>query len=151
LSGPLYVAVEQPCRPDVASVPLKANATGWLYQPPWSGPRAGVASVTVGGVVSTWMRFSALNLSPFIQSTSQLFAVPALELSADSVCTSQPDVLTTPSVGDHCHCSVTLVRYQALQSSGGAPPAVHVADSEFPLAGAAAVVATAAVAARHVI
>ena len=33
LAGPEYVTVEQPAMPDVASVPPKANFTGWLYQP----------------------------------------------------------------------------------------------------------------------
>src|SRR5262249_9452095 len=33
LAGPEYVTFEQPATPDVASVPPKANVTGWLYQP----------------------------------------------------------------------------------------------------------------------
>ena len=37
--------------PEVASVPLQVIPRGWLYQPPWSGPRAGVA-LTEGSVSS---------------------------------------------------------------------------------------------------
>ena len=52
LLGPEYVALEQLAIPEVASVPPKANETGWLYQPLWSGGRAGMAPVIVGGVAS---------------------------------------------------------------------------------------------------
>jgi hypothetical protein len=38
--------------PDVASVPLNAIPTGWLYQPFASGPLLGDAPVTEGGVAS---------------------------------------------------------------------------------------------------
>jgi hypothetical protein len=38
--------------PDVASLPLKVIATGWLYQPFESGPRLGDPPVTVGAVAS---------------------------------------------------------------------------------------------------
>src|SRR4051794_32895598 len=43
----------QPATPDVASKPVNPNVTGWLYQPLWSGGRAGTAPVTAGGVWST--------------------------------------------------------------------------------------------------
>ena len=39
--------------PEVASVPLQVIPSGWLYQPPWSGPRAGVA-LTDGSVSSNF-------------------------------------------------------------------------------------------------
>ena len=37
--------------PEVASFPLQVIPSGWLYQPAWSGPRAGVA-LTEGRVSS---------------------------------------------------------------------------------------------------
>ena len=107
----------------MASLPLKANWTGWLYQPPWSGPRAGVASVTVGGVVSMWIRAVVATVIPELHVTSQVFGVPDAALSDDSVTTSQPEVLlTVVSAGDHCHPNLTLERYQAVQLSAGALP-----------------------------
>src|SRR5262245_20292193 len=50
-SGPEYVAEVHEAIPDVASVPAKATATGWLYQPFASGARPGLA-FTLGGVPS---------------------------------------------------------------------------------------------------
>src|SRR5918996_5229527 len=38
LSGAEYVAVVQDSTPDVASLPVNATETGWLYQPLTSGP-----------------------------------------------------------------------------------------------------------------
>jgi hypothetical protein len=46
LSGPPYVTAEQESIPDIASLPLKLTATGWLYQPFLSAPRSGLALVT---------------------------------------------------------------------------------------------------------
>ena len=50
-SGPEYRAPAQPASPDVASEPVTATSTGWLYQPFASGPRAS-AAVATGGVAS---------------------------------------------------------------------------------------------------
>ena len=41
--------------PDVASCPVKPNATGWLNQSPLSGGRPRPGPVTVGAVRSMWM------------------------------------------------------------------------------------------------
>src|SRR5581483_10841182 len=51
VSGPLYVVDVHESIPEVASEPVNAIATAWLYQPFASGPRAG-AAVTLGGVAS---------------------------------------------------------------------------------------------------
>jgi hypothetical protein len=37
--------------PEVTSLPLQVIPSAWLYQPAWSGPRAG-AALTEGGVSS---------------------------------------------------------------------------------------------------
>ena len=133
------------------SLPLKANWTGWLYQPPWSEPRAGVASVTVGGVVSMWIRAVVATVIPELHVTSQVFGVPDAALSDDSVTTSQPEVLlTVVSAGDHCHPNLTLERYQAVQLSAGALPTEQAGVTVCALAGAAAVAAKARLAARQV-
>src|SRR5262245_9146974 len=50
-SGPEYVAEVHEAMPEVASVPAKATATGWLYHPFASGGRAALA-FTLGGVPS---------------------------------------------------------------------------------------------------
>ena len=42
---------EEESIPEVVSVPLQVTPRGWLYQPPWSGPRVGVA-LTEGSVSS---------------------------------------------------------------------------------------------------
>ena len=52
LSGPSYVTVSHDAIPDWASSPWNLKTTGWLYQPSLSGPRLGVPSTFVGGVVS---------------------------------------------------------------------------------------------------
>ena len=39
-------------KPEVASTPVNANVTGWLYQPLKSGGRLGNAPVIFGGVAS---------------------------------------------------------------------------------------------------
>src|SRR4051794_6567699 len=51
LSGPEEVPEVHESIPEVASEPLKATSTPWLYQPSLSGPRDGVG-VTDGGVPS---------------------------------------------------------------------------------------------------
>jgi len=53
LAGLLYVSDVQELGsiPDVASLPLQVTPTPWLYQPAWSGLRAGVA-LTEGSVSS---------------------------------------------------------------------------------------------------
>src|SRR5215471_12993433 len=50
-SGPEYVAEVHEAIPEVASVPAKATATGWLYQPFASGARPALA-LTFGAVPS---------------------------------------------------------------------------------------------------
>jgi hypothetical protein len=47
-SGPPYVPEVHDATPDAPSSPVKLNATGLVYQPFASGPRAGDA-VTLGG------------------------------------------------------------------------------------------------------
>jgi len=42
---------EEESIPEVVSVPLQVTPRAWLYQPPWSGPRVGVA-LTEGSVSS---------------------------------------------------------------------------------------------------
>jgi hypothetical protein len=51
-SGPSYVTAGQASMPAIASVPVKENATGRLYQPFASALRPALAPVTVGSVAS---------------------------------------------------------------------------------------------------
>ena len=51
LSGPEYEPDVQPAIPAVASVPVKATLSAWLYQPFASAGRLGAAA-TAGGVLS---------------------------------------------------------------------------------------------------
>jgi hypothetical protein len=50
--GPVYVALVHDAIPENA-LPWNPTASGWLYQPPESGGRVGVAEA-VGEEVSTW-------------------------------------------------------------------------------------------------
>src|SRR5262249_5242375 len=87
LSGPLYV-VDEHVTPDRLSVPLNVNATAWLYQPFASGARAGLAPVTVGGVVSILIVTGSLIVCCGSASTEHLKDLPAVSVSI--VCVSHP-------------------------------------------------------------
>src|ERR671937_2006742 len=104
--------------PDVASVPLKAISTGWLYQPFASGPRLGEPPLSDGGVASFLTSKSATTLvggvPPYV--TSQWKCCPVV--SELTVCVSHPLVEVTPT-GSQANATVMLVLYQ---SGEQAPP-----------------------------
>src|SRR4029453_9283809 len=56
LSGPPYVLELHEAMPEVTSLPLQSIRPQWLYQPFWSGLRAGVGGVRGGPVPSDLRR-----------------------------------------------------------------------------------------------
>src|SRR5947208_311457 len=109
--------------PEVASVPPKTNATGWLYQPSWSGGRAGVAEVTAGAVLSTLTVAVRPAKSP-PQDTVQVRLAPGAGVSVVNVVVPQPSVLVSPP-GDQLQRSVTSAACQVEQSTGVSSASVH--------------------------
>lgn len=67
--------------PEVASVPLKAMSTAWLYQVPWSGARVGAPDTPVGEVAS------------YLKLKLLLPVLPALSVQ---VVETEADVLSGP-------------------------------------------------------
>src|SRR5712691_12651586 len=95
--------------PEVASLPLKAMPTEWLYQPLASGPRLADAPVIVGGVASRLIPAESDADAPLLYVTVHVSVIPAVSL--DTVLVSQPFVDVTP-VGSQLKATVTLVVYQ---------------------------------------
>src|SRR5581483_1243285 len=121
----------QPAIPDVGSVPAKATVTGWLYQPPPSGARSGVADVTVGASVS--ILNCRWNCTVDVPSVALHDSASALDLK---VFTSGQSESVAPWTAS---CAVTALRYQPLspvvpdvivyETTGPAAPAVRAATS----------------------
>jgi hypothetical protein len=83
VSGPLYVVELQEAMPDVASVALTLIASGWLYQPFASGPRALIPEIT-GGVESFFTVTLALDVvdpTESVKTATQFRVTPVV--SAD--------------------------------------------------------------------
>src|SRR5438876_4564118 len=98
----------------MASVPVKATISAWLYQPFASGARAG-AAVTVGGVASRLI-VTVLVVTPPSLVAEQVKDAPTV--SATSVVASQPcSSKITDSGSWTIQLSVTLLTYQPLAPS----------------------------------
>src|SRR5580765_8676782 len=93
--------------PEVASVPENVTASGWLYHPPLSAGRAGVA-VTTGAVLSILnVRLLLAVDVPSAFEAKNVSATP--DVSAVRVFASQPLELAAPVTTQF---TVTLLVYQ---------------------------------------
>jgi len=63
--------------PDVASLPLQLTVTGFLYQPFWSGKRAGAAATPVGASASILISLVVALTVPLAFDAEQERVVPA--------------------------------------------------------------------------
>jgi hypothetical protein len=113
-SGPPNVGAVQDAMPEVRSLPLKATATGWLYQPLKSAPRAGCPLVTTGAVLSTLI-FRSMPAMASPSSTLQKALVPVVSVVKDRLL--QPP-RTVASEGLNVHSIRTSDRYQPPQFCG---------------------------------
>ena len=70
-------AASQPASPESPSAPANATATGFVYQPPPSGSRSGVAAA-VGGVASYFSVSDAPALLPALSTQVPARVAPAV-------------------------------------------------------------------------
>ena len=113
-SGPEYEPPEQLLIPETASVAEKPTPTSRLYHPFESGPRAGVPTGTVGGVLSILIVTTGLVTVPQVKVAVhwRVFVPSALISSA----AGQP-LVSTRSVVSTIQRIVTLLVYQPFEPS----------------------------------
>src|SRR4051794_33068093 len=100
--------------PDVASVPDQPRSTGLVYQPSWSGARAGTTAEATGGVWSMRRTGVVAEAVPSGPLTEQVRVVPVVS-SGMSTAASQPlEVAKTPLADQW---TVTALTYQPLLPS----------------------------------
>ena len=106
LSPPAYVGAVHPAIPETASCPPNEAATGWLYQPSESGPRASEPPTPVGAVLSILIVTTGLVTVPQVKvAVHCLVIVPSAEMSSAA---GHVGALTR-SVGSTTHRIVTLL------------------------------------------
>jgi hypothetical protein len=113
-SGPVYVIDEHEATPEDASLPCQLIPTERLYQPLWSAPRAALAPVTVGFVVSIRKALVVAVEVPAAFVAEHWRVVPVGVVSPDtSTANSHPvDEIGVDPFQFTVHATVTLLTYQ---------------------------------------
>src|SRR6266852_5130761 len=104
--------------PEVASFPVKATSTAWLYQPLWSGTRFG-APATLTGAVASYMKLNEpLPILPALSvqlADTEAAALSGAEYVAGVVQLAIPEVASVPRL-----VKLSAWLYQPLWSTGRA-------------------------------